>query len=274
MATKKAAAAATSTTKQGVNKWDAEMAEFAKQAAETEANVGGGNFISTRGGKFTIDGNEVPGDKMNVIVVDHVLENCYYKGKFDAKNPTSPICYAFGRKDEDMKPHPSSSEPQCSSCKDCPWNKFGSSDTGRGKACKNTRRLGLITEDDLEDVENSIAHILKVPPTSLKKWGGYVKNLESSLHKPPFMIVSEITIRPDEDNQFELGFKVKSEVDGDQYPELKAKRPSVEVDLMQPYAPPSDEAPKSSARSKAKFSGPAKGATSRAAASAKSKARK
>jgi hypothetical protein len=256
-------------SKQGVNKWDEEMAEFAKAAAETEANAGGGNFISTRGGHFTIGGNEVPGDVMNVVIVDHVLENCFYKGKYDAKNPTSPVCYAFGRKEEDMKPHAASSEPQCASCKDCEWNKFGSADTGRGKACKNTRRLGLITEDDLDDVENAVPAILKVPPTSIKKWGGYVKNLEAVEHRPPFMMVTQVSIKQNDDTQFELGFKAVSKVDGEHYENLKAKRTLVENDLTQPYAPPSDEALQSSARSKAKFSAPAKKA---AAPAAKSKA--
>ena len=162
--------------------YDAELAKFAKAADATEAHVGGGGqFIKTRGGVLEFQGAEVPGNAMNVVVTDHVLENNFYGDKYDPDNPQPPICYAFGRTDKEMVPHEEAADPQADSCAECPWNKFGSADKGRGKACKNQRRLALIPEDGLGDLENAETAYLKIPVTSGKAWAGYVRSLDETM---------------------------------------------------------------------------------------------
>lgn len=221
-----------------VNKYEDELAKFAVQAAAQEV-VGGSNFISTRGGRLSFGGNQVPGDKMNVVVVASVAENHYYTDRFDAENPASPKCFAFSEDGgPDMAPHDMSEIKQHETCLGCPQNEWGTADTGRGKACKNIRRLGIITEDGLEDVSGAELAVLKIPVTSVKEWGAYVNLIANTLKRPPFAVVTEISIVPDPKTQFKLKFKLVGQIqDNDCLQQLMERRPTVLAELARPYQP-------------------------------------
>ena len=229
--------------KQQVNKWDSDLAALGAEAAATEASASSaGTFIGTKGGRLSYKGGDVPDNKMNVVVIDHILENAYYSGKYDPSNPAPPACFAFGRDAKSMKPHELSGDPQCETCDACPMNKFGTADTGRGKACKNIRRLALLTEDGLEDVATAEVAYLKTPVTSGKSWSGYVKQLWDVFKSPTLKFVTEIKSVP-KDTTFELLFKNVSEVtDGPTIGALIAKHATVKEDIEFPYQP-AEEAP-------------------------------
>ena len=52
----------------------------------------------------------MPGNKLNVIIVGHILENHWYKGKFDPKKANSPSCFAFATDLKDLAPRAAPSE--------------------------------------------------------------------------------------------------------------------------------------------------------------------
>ncbi len=58
---------------------------------------------------------------------------------------------------------------ECVSCSDCPYNQFGSDNggQGRGKACKNMRRVFLMRRGDIFPM------VLTLPPTALKAYDNY-----------------------------------------------------------------------------------------------------
>lgn len=263
MATKKTAAKATTKTStgKGLQRWDEELARQAQMAAGIEENVGGGgSFISTQGGVLTFGGAEIPGNKMNVIIVDHILENHTYGSKFDPDNPSSPICFAFGRDEKEMVPHELSSEPQHDKCIGCPLNEFGSADTGKGKGCKNIRRLALITEDGLEDIENAPLSYLKIPVTSVKAWAGYVRQLATTLSRPPFGVVTEISLVRDAKTQFKVQFKLVESIESaEQIEALIARKKLVEQEIAFPYTPSlEDDEPKRGNKKQAVRAAPAR----------------
>lgn len=223
-------------------KWDEELAKHAKEAAQTEASAMGGSFISTRGGVFTFNGGEVPGGKMTVIVLDHVIEHHFYNTRYNPDAPSSPVCFAFARADDDLKPHEQSAEPQHDTCAGCPNNEFGTAETGRGKACANIRRLALLTEDGLEDIGAASIAMLKVPVTSVKAWAGYVNQLADVMKRPPFAVLTEVSIHKDPKTQFKLQFKLLEKIeDGDVLAALMEKRKAAARDLVMPYQPPSED---------------------------------
>lgn len=233
--------------KAAVNKWDDQLAAFATAAAEQEAG-GGGNVISTRGGRLSFQGNDVPGNKMNVIVIDAVAENHLYTDRFDPDNPSSPVCFAFGDGESEMAPHELSAKPQCATCARCPHNQFGSADIGKGKACKNIRRLGLITEDSLEDVAAAEVAELKIPVTSVKNWRTYVQQISNTLKRPPFAVVTEISIVPDAKTQFKINFKLVGQItDGEALQALMDRKDVVRAGLARPYQPSTEPEPEPSA---------------------------
>jgi hypothetical protein len=227
-------------------KWDEQLAALAERAAKQEAHVGGGGtFIKTRGGVLVYDGAEVPGNKMNVVIIDSVLENAFYDGKFDPDSPAPPVCYAFGAEARDMAPHAESTEPQSASCAECPHNKWASADQGRGKACKNIHRLALIPEDALESadaIEDAELAFIKVPVTSGKAYAGYVRQLKDNFMRPPLAFVTELSLVRDAETQFKMQFKLVEQIeDGDLIGALLAKAEKAAGELEQPYTPADEE---------------------------------
>jgi len=247
--------------KMGVNKWDEELAKRAKLAAGVEESaMVGGSWIRTRGGVLSFNGAEIPGNKLNVIILDHILENHYYPGRFDPKKPNTPSCYAFARKLEDLVPHEKCSAPQSETCKGCPMNDWGTADTGKGKACANSRRLAVIPESGLEDIEAAEVAYVQVPVTSVKGWAGYVDQLNKTLHRPPFAVLTELSLEKDEATQFKMKFRMVSTIDdGDSLGALLAKADIVAEGIAFPYpeAAEEEEAPAPKGKAKpAKFAAP------------------
>lgn len=179
-------------------------------ARATEESVQTGQFFGTKGGVLTFNGSPIKDNKMQVVVVDHILANMYYTGKFDVNNPAPPVCYAFGRADGDMTPHEKSSDKQNAGCRGCPMNDYGTADTGRGKACKNSRRLACISADLIDKPDNILdaqVAYLGVPVTSVKGWAGYVRQVADTFGRPPLGVVTEVLLTPDADKQFIMSFR-------------------------------------------------------------------
>ena len=220
-----------------VNKFDAQLAALAAQSATAEENaLAGGSFLSTKGGRLSYKGQMIPGDKMNIVVIDSVLENSYYDVPYEPNSPASPVCYAFGRDEKTMAPHDKAPEPECTQCKGCHKNEFGSADRGAGKACSNLRRLAFIVEGDLKDVEAADVTYLKVPVMSVKNWASYVTTLHSTLQRPPLAVVTELSVVPDDKSQFRLQFKLVAEIkDSATLTELLSKNEVEQERIAFPY---------------------------------------
>jgi hypothetical protein len=233
----------------GVVKWEDRLAKYAKDAVDQEASVATGQFISTRAGQLSYQGNPIKDNTLDVVVADGILENCYYEGEFDAKNPAPPVCYAFGRDDKEMKPHEKSTKKQAESCADCPQNVFGSAERGEGKACKNTRRLALLpttnmTPDGLKKME---AAYIKVPVTSVKGWAAYTRGIAALRHRPPFGVVTRLKTEPDQKNQFRMTFEHVSDLPESLLPVAMDRHEELKEAIGFPYAPPQENAPKRTA---------------------------
>ncbi len=128
--------------------YDEELARQAEAYKTSEAASATGQFISFKGGQMTWRGAAVNGNQLDVIVLSSVFENVWYEREFDPTTVSSPQCYAFAKSMEGLKPHEKSIKKQgdanglCAAC----WANGWSSDPkgGRGKACRNTRRLAVI----------------------------------------------------------------------------------------------------------------------------------
>lgn len=229
MATKsKAAPAASKST--ALAEYKEELAKLAKDAAAQESGIGGGKFFSTKAGVLSYDDEKMPGNRVACIILASRNENVFYEEKYDPENPTPPDCYAFGTDDKSMGPFSEVEEPLSDKCVSCPKNQWGSADKGRGKACRNLRRLALIPAgsfnkagdlelfDEDQLVESSIA-FMKVPPTSITAYAKYVKQLAAA-EKPPCVVITEIQLEPDSDSQFKFNFTALDDVDGDLVPML------------------------------------------------------
>ena len=130
---------------------------------------------------------EVPGaggepdtvkDFKAVILYHHPL-NCYYKTKYTGgSNP--PDCGSFdgiaGIGDPGGK------------CKTCPLNQYESADEGKGKACKNRRRIYILREGDVFPM------LLSLPTGSLKVFTKYVQSL-ITLNRATNTVVTKFSLK-------------------------------------------------------------------------------
>jgi hypothetical protein len=238
-------------TSRAVVNWEEQMEKDAQVAAEMEKNTGGGQFFSVRGGQLSFNGATLPGNEMIAVVVDSIFENAFYEGKFDPDSPTPPTCFAFDRVEEDLKPHEvvfQHEQAQNETCHGCPMNQWASADTGRGKACKNARRLALISagqvnqktgDYELEDEEGAFAKapmgFLKVPVTSVAAWGSMVKQVAGTFKRPPHGIYMHVKVVPDAKTQFKVQFTPLDKLPNEVMAAVMARREEAMATIEQPY---------------------------------------
>lgn len=168
----------------------AEAEEIAKRIA---APSGDRIKLNNNRGFTTPDGME--GETLEVVIVDFVSSNLFYDGPYNRDNPQPPACFAIGPEPSMLIPSVNSPDRQNDACATCPMNQFGSAQTGRGKACKNTRLLAMIPATVLED-ENADdpIWIMSVPPTSMKAFDKYVHDLAIKHKTIPLGVVTQITM--------------------------------------------------------------------------------
>lgn len=185
------------------------MREMANDAGNREQSSSS-SWISTKGGNFSI-GEEDLGSVLQVCVLDFAFDNAYYEGAYDPSTPATPDCFAIAKNVDDMTPHEDASDPQEQNCEACWANQWESAETGRGKACKNSRRLALITADGGLEEDSDIA-FLRLPPASLKAWGSYVNKLVKTAGLPPAAVVTELEIISNKDGGYTIEPSMVTEI--------------------------------------------------------------
>lgn len=263
MATKKVAAKSTALVK-----WDEKFAKYAKDQKAQVANINaGGVGISFGPGIINVGGAGV-GNKLEVIVLGFCAHNKFYKTKYNSSEKTPPDCYSFSIifDDKEAKPHEASTEPQADSCGECDNNVFGSAENGKGKACANALRLGILLSKDVDDAASVLSAEIataNVSPTNGKYYKAYTETLEEEHSRPVWAAVTEITSHPDPNTQIRLEFKLVELIENVEIIEALEKRfLKVQDTLQQPYSAAIDKpapAARGGRNNTAKFAGKAAG---------------
>ena len=233
-------------TSTAVMTWKEKMAAVVAQAASSEAPKGG--FLSFKGGNISYDDQLIPGNTMDVIVVDFLLENGIFRDKYNANKPASPMCYAIGRDEESLKPHQDCEEPQHTDCETCPNNEWGSDpEGGRGKACKNTRRIAMIPADCLkngvEGIRKAGTVMCKLPVMSVKNFSTFINQCTKAMELPPFGVVVRMNTKPHPTSLFQVNWTILNSIENQEYMEaLYNKHVAAEKMLFQPYPKMEEEA--------------------------------
>ena len=221
-----------------------------KQAAG-EKVFEGFKRVNIQSGFLMIDGEPVTGNALDVVVLASTPLNEYYSTAYNPAKPSVPDCYAYGDPtaedpEEGMAPSDDVEDKQAETCAECPKNVMGSADTGRGKACKNVRRLLLITEDGIESADSlkeAEERSLGIPVTSVRNWAKYVKEvLGDELQRPYYGVVTTISIKPDPKTQFKVNFAFKELVNFDQalWETMRAKHTAAVKAIVAPFPKQSD----------------------------------
>lgn len=166
-----------------------------KQLQEQNKQLGAlpSNKIGLKNKVFTLpDGQSSPGP-LECVVLDFSWFMVHYTGLYNAANPQKPNCFAVGRENPDsglLAPHESVKKPLGKDCGSCAKNQWGSAATGKGKACKNQRRLILVPPNFTEDTEPMT---LYVSPQGLKNWDKYASRLNAEHGALPVQVVTAIS---------------------------------------------------------------------------------
>lgn len=257
--------------------WEEEMARDAEIAASAEAAASGGSFFSVRAGVLSFNGMPIPGNLMAAIIVDSVFENVLYEGDFNADRPTPPTCFAFSRDDKNLKPHETvvaRGQAVNETCAGCPNNAWGSAERGRGKACRNVRRLAMIPAGvfdsagrfkpyDATQVRDATMGFLKLPVTSVRGYAQFVLSVANTLRRPPYGVYTKVTVTPDAKTQVKVTFEPIDEVPSDIISTVMLRRKEAAVTIDQPYnldgdADDRDEKPAAKVRDAGKRAAPAR----------------
>jgi len=251
-----------------VAKWDEKLAAMAQEYASGE-HVGG-DFLSLKGGVLLFQDEPMPGNQILCVILDAVTERTYYDTKYEAGGENlPPRCYAFGRAGDKtpLAPHPSMQAdleyfiPQNDECATCPHNEFGTSNTGRGKACSERRRLALLPAgyftprkgsrdfdahliEDVAHYEAADIALLKLNVMSVKDWARYVTTLSSAEHLPPMAVITRIYVEPDPKSQFRVKFEMVDKLPAEYYEVIMARHEEAKNGIIFGYTPPSGDAAK------------------------------
>lgn len=172
------------------------LAEYAKsQSDNEEATI---PWISIKGKKFSIGDNKL-GTSINVVILASCYDNAFYDKPYDPDLIQPPACFSISLVNDNMIPHESSPSKQHDSCNGCHNNEYESAPNGKGKACKNARRLLIASIEDGKPLLDDLA-IVRLPPTSLKSMSSYVKAITSKSKRPLWSIIT--TLKLDEDSDW------------------------------------------------------------------------
>lgn len=224
--------------------WQNELAKDAKDASALEQPEI--QSFSTKGGILSYNNVPMPDNKMEVIILSAAFVNALFINKFDPNKIVSPLCFAMNDTGEEMAPHENSFKPQneeCLGCEHAEWGSDENSPSGRGKACKETRRLAVIPANAMEEgLDKASIAILSVPVTSTAAWGNYVHTLAATAKRPPWSVITEIAIKPDPKKQFVVQFSAVGAInDSDVLEQLKGLREKAKKAALTPFGMMTEE---------------------------------
>jgi hypothetical protein len=239
-----------------------EMTEYYRKMAEAYAaqEARGGSTISVKNGIMSLADQPIPGNQFAAVILDSVRLNTFYTQAYNPASIDPPVCYAIGRNDADLSPHPDMAQdlnyfkPQADRCSGCPHNEFGSGRTGTGKACTNRRRLVMLLAGtynltnqglqmtpfmDAAHYETTPFLQMQLPPTSIKGWGEYVRASSAQYQRPFFGLVTRVYLYAHPTHGKEaIGFETLGPTPAEWDPTLMGRHNGAIAEIGQGYAPP------------------------------------
>lgn len=231
-----------------------QLEEQAEAAAHMERGAPMGRSFSFKGGQMVFDGAPIKDNEVVVIIAGAVIQKTFYENDYDPDNPEPPVCYAFGTDQDDLAPVPKDvASLQNDVCASCEWNQFGTADRGKGKACKDSRRLALIPAgtiqrngdidliEDGKELAKAELGFAVLPPTSLTPFAAFVRQVANTMKRPPHGIYAIMKCTPDAKNQFVIGWEAIELVGEKVLPAIMERHEEAMTALVQPYTYPTEE---------------------------------
>lgn len=182
---------------------------------------------------------EIPGDdpespdtvkEFKAVILYHHPINSYYAEKYTGGNNPPDCASMDGHKGLD------SETGEVKNCADCDFNKFGSGEDGKGKACKQKRRIYLLRENEV------LPTLLSLPTGSLGEYGKFVFRLLTK-GKKANSVVTKFSLKKAQNsggiNYSQALFAVERDLSPDEFSNIE--RMSAQVKAMASNATPIEE---------------------------------
>jgi hypothetical protein len=149
-----------------------------------------GYMVGLTGKTFTLPDGSANDGPMTCVILDWVSANTYYEAAYNPQNIQPPACFAIAREPGKAVPSDNATKKQSDACTGCPKNEWGSDPQGgKGKACKNKRRLLIVPSGATEKTQ---PWIVTVSPTGLKHFDKYVNTL-ADVGTHPIQVLTDIS---------------------------------------------------------------------------------
>ncbi|RKY42305.1 MAG: hypothetical protein DRP85_03200 [Candidatus Makaraimicrobium thalassicum] len=168
------------------------------QTGEMDTGTGGVPRISLKKSRFTTKEGEEEvkhGDELNVIIVGITPENhfskTYFAGSYTPGATDAPDCQSSNGTHPDVFVD----NPISENCRTCPMNAWGSAKSmsgGKAKACKDSKRVYVVLESDLEK-DSPTVYLLSITVNSLKTFGAYGKSLFKAGIPSPSVVITKLS---------------------------------------------------------------------------------
>ncbi len=170
-------------------------AELEAEAANIAATISApsSNRIKTTDKVFKLPDGQVLPAPITVVIVDYLSRNMYYDKPYNAANPTDPVCWAINKIPADLAPDAKVGAPMNATCNGCVYDEFGSSPTGGGKACKNSRLMAVI----LPTMKDDKIYTIEASPTAIKAFDAYVGTVAKLHNAPPIRVTTDLSFHPE-----------------------------------------------------------------------------
>lgn len=193
-----------------------QLAAMAMDHVKAEQSTLGTAFLSTKSGVLTYRGNPIANNSLDCVILAGPIERLYYDSRYDPTKIVGPKCFAIATVATGMGPSAVVSDPMRKECEGCPCNEWGSAaNGGKGKACRETRRLLLLPADSIASpaaVQAAEVVVLRPPVTSIRAYTTYIQTVAATLRRPSLGVVTTIAVVPDAKTQFKVTFTMKSVV--------------------------------------------------------------
>jgi hypothetical protein len=201
-----------------------------------------------------IDGKKVADNRVRVVPIDVVWTKQWFETEYEEGAHDTPKCYAFGKQEKGLVPHPAVPLRQSEQCDGCPHNKFFTAKKGKGKRCQDRPTLVFLLADDVaralpgpnkkptqEEINKAVQKAammqIVIPPASIKQLGQYMSFVEEATpHKNIREAMTEIgTELREEGGGYLITFKFLDVVPREAMPALTKRGGSVFNLVAQPF---------------------------------------
>lgn len=197
MAARKPTGSAVATRRESLPVDVSAILERQKQAVMEKIGKPSGTVINIKQNKtMVLPSGDITSEPQEMVILDFVSMNTLYDGVYDPNNVQPPICFAIGENPDNLIASDASPDKQSETCATCPMNRYETAARGKGKACKNMRVLAVMPVDATD--EDSI-WLLRVSPTGLKAYDGYIRKLAQQNGLAPIQVVTKIGFDPNEE---------------------------------------------------------------------------